>query len=1086
MRHMISTACVTGLVGVLTISNAFGETNMSKTDSNDVAQGMFGEGCVSAADGLARAEALGLAEYEGPPLTVELWAKLNSKTNFNIMLAYAPKESPRHWEFYTYLGSGSLSVYLPGLEPAEIQSNRDITDGQWHYLAFVFEPARIRLYVDGEQVADRTVSIIPAREQAAGMAMLSFGRLVSSQTGNLGCDGVIDEVRVSKVAREINAVPQGPFETDADTVGLWHFDEEPDTNTYRDASRQGNHAAVLRMPKRSLDAIDLASYDPQPGPMDTPAVEVDLTPGEAAHPDGPQVVILDGTWQMAEAGSDQDRLAGNWADAVPAEVPGSVHSALFAAGKIPDPRIGLNDAIAREQSFKTWWFRRTFQRPDAEIVRLVFDGVSIRGTVWLNGVLLGSHEGMFGGPVFDVSGMLREENTLVVKIDPAPHTETGIHGNNQAWRQTVVFNNVWGWHYSNIPALGIWRSVRVEEVPPVEVKNPFVAARDAQKGLLDISVALHGPLDGWSGTLVGDIEPENFEGKSYHFESQVISRGALEQAHLRVTIPDPKLWWPNDIGEQNLYKLKVSFIPADGGKADSDTAIFGIRTVEMRPLPGGPYANKFNWTFVINGRPMFVKGNGWCTMDPLMDFSYERYDRFISLAQSQHIQMFRGWGSGMPETDAFYDLCNRKGIMVLQEWPTAWNSHLEQPFDMLEETVRLNTLRLRNNPSLVMWGAGNESSNPFGTAIDMMGRYSVELDGTRPFHRGEPWGGSIHNYDCYWGRQPLDRNLRLTADFIGEFGLACMPDLESVLRYLPEDEKDVWPPAPDGALAHHTPIFNTAEDMSRLEQYSSYFMPQDSLEHFIIGSQLSQATGVRHPLELNRTRWPECAGCLYYKMNDNYPAASWSCADWYGAPKIGHYIFQDAFSPLHACALFSTLNPQGQAVSLPVFALDDADALTGAEWEVIVSAYDATLGEVKRQTYKGSGSIDRVRKLGTFDLGAEQTQTTPLLIVVELRKSGMTADRTFYWTNYEAEPGCLMRLPRTKLSMHVEDGNAAITNDGAMPAVAVHIQRPGHADTFMANDNYFWLNPGETVTVGVNEPDGLTIAAWNADKEQGR
>ena len=94
-------------------------------------------------------------------------------------------------------------------------------------------------------------------------------------------------------------------------------------------------------------------------------------------------------------------------------------------------------------------------------------------------------------------------------------------------------------------------------------------------------------------------------------------------------------------------------------------------------------------------------------MDALLDFSRERYDRFLSVARHQNIQLIRAWGGGMPETDAFYELCDEKGIMVMQEWPTAWNSHETQPFGMLEETVALNTVRLRNHPSLVMWGGGN-------------------------------------------------------------------------------------------------------------------------------------------------------------------------------------------------------------------------------------------------------------------------------------------------------------------------------------------------------------------------------------------
>ena len=119
----------------------------------------------------------------------------------------------------------------------------------------------------------------------------------------------------------------------------------------------------------------------------------------------------------------------------------------------------------------------------------------------------------------------------------------------------------------------------------------------------------------------------------------------------------------------------------------------------------------------------------------------------------------------------------------MQEWPTAWDSHKTQPVNVLKETVVRNTLRLRNHPSLVMWGAGNESSNPFGEMIDFMGKVSIELDGTRPFHRGEAWGGSKHNYNCWWDGLHLNHNLNMTADFWGEFGIPSLPLKEHVLYY---------------------------------------------------------------------------------------------------------------------------------------------------------------------------------------------------------------------------------------------------------------------------------------------------------------
>lgn len=105
-------------------------------------------------------------------------------------------------------------------------------------------------------------------------------------------------------------------------------------------------------------------------------------------------------------------------------------------------------------------------------------------------------------------------------------------------------------------------------------------------------------------------------------------------------------------------------------------------------------------------------------------------------------------------------------------------------------------------------GAGNESDKPFGPAIDMMGRLSIELDGTRPFHRGEAWGGSQHNYNCWWDDAHLNHNLNMTAPFWGEFGIASLPHIETVRRYL-DEEKEVWPPK--GAVISHTTLLSSEQ-----------------------------------------------------------------------------------------------------------------------------------------------------------------------------------------------------------------------------------------------------------------------------------
>ncbi len=165
--------------------------------------------------------------YHQPPLTVECWCKLDGKRGFNILVANRMKESSDHWELYSYAGSGVLSAYLPGYEPSEIKSETDITDGHWHYVAMRFDGRRVQLGLDGKRVRDTAVERRAAGGPAAAKAAsepppsLYFGAYPPQK---IGCDGLVDEVRISHALRPIDAVPDRPFTSDDATTGLWHFD----------------------------------------------------------------------------------------------------------------------------------------------------------------------------------------------------------------------------------------------------------------------------------------------------------------------------------------------------------------------------------------------------------------------------------------------------------------------------------------------------------------------------------------------------------------------------------------------------------------------------------------------------------------------------------------------------------------------------------------------------------------------------------------------------------------------------------------------------------------------------------------------
>ena len=839
--------------------------------------------------------------------------------------------------------------------------------------------------------------------------------------------------------------------------------------------------------QKSMDQVDREEFAPRSSPLDSERVALALAAGGLALPEPPATIDLGGDWEMAAGLAADDRLGQPWPDAIQAPVPCSVHTALLEAGRIPDPYVGLNDEIAYPEGFRTWWLRKTFPASDGA-ERVQFHGVFDACDVWLNGRFLGSHRGMFGEFEFAVAAHLEASNELVVRLHPAPFRLSDAEptpyftGLNVGWLDTATFNNSYGWHYINLPTVGIWRPVTLEARAPVRLRHPFVATLDAQAGRILLQVRLEGPAQAWKGRLAGQIAPENFRGQSCHFEHAVACEGGARDVSLELQLPNPRLWWPADHGAPDLYRLTLGFETRKPNGADRIETTFGLRTIEMRPLPDGPAPDAYNWTFVVNGREMFVKGANWCTKDALMRFDREGYARFFALARDAHVHLLRAWGSGMPETDDFFDLADRHGIMILQEWPTAWNSHAFQPLDILEETVRCTTLRIRNHPSLVMYGAGNESNQPEGEAIVMMGRHSVELDGTRPFHRAEPWGGSIHNYDVYWGRQPLDAWLSMEAPFIGEFGVASLPSLESTLRFLPAEERAVWPPRADGSLAHHMPVFNKKSGLSIHAQYVGDWVPNNSLENFVLGIQMTQATGMRHVLELNRTRWPRSTGICYYKLNDNNPAASWSTVDWYGAPKIAYHVLRQAFAPLHACVLFPRLNVAGEPVDLPVFLLDDAFALCRRDWKVRVRAFGQSLAPMALAEFRGAASPwERVRELGALSLNADQTFNIPLLVVAEVLVGNRVADRTFYWLNYAQIQGCLFNLPPTQLATERNSGSLTVSNEGAVPAVGVHFATDGLSDRFSCADSYFWLDAGEQRTIAVSHTDErIQVQAWNA------
>ena len=833
---------------------------------------------------------------------------------------------------------------------------------------------------------------------------------------------------------------------------------------------------------RSMAEAERKSYMQTDSPMDGEPELITLSKGsgEAAGAGATTgfSLTLDGSdWLLTDKGRD------NWSGAYTVSVPSSISGALFKAGVIGDPTVGRNDAAAKELGTRDWYYKKTFNYSGSgKNVFLCFDGVADRMEVFLNGKKVGEHQGMFGGPYIDVSGQIKAgDNELIVRLLPVLN-----------YTKTVVFNCSYAWHYADLPPIGIWNSVRVEDRTVAELDHPFITTVSHETGTLDMCVDItdgSGKGAKIGGTLYCTIKPKNFKGEAYSFTYVLPEAEAAgdRRIRLRFDLPEFKLWWPNGYGEQNLYTLETLFVDGAGGRS-YECSDFGVRTLKLIATGRKEAANMYNRTAVFNGKTVFLKGADWCTIDAVMNFTREDYDRILCRAKDQGLSVFRSWGGGMCETEDFYDLCDEYGLCVYQEWPCCWDSQKTQPKDVLYETVILNTKRIRNRASLLVYGGGNEGEAVVSDkVINQIGTLTYQYDGTRDFWRQDGGVGAygITHDHIHWGGETPEHYAEVyynSTNNLHEYGLDSMMNLESIAKFATKEEMEQWPIDPAGTVAYHTATFNGMKgwqqtpygyDIDTFIHYASQFVEVTDLESLVLGSQIAQ-TMADYPAALNsRINFPNQSMVMVYKFNDVYPGASWSVVDYYGAPKMAYWFLQDAYAPLTAgirTDRYDTYNKSDRSLSLPVYVLDDADALKGAQWEVNVTAYDGRLETVKSVSYNGSGSIDMNMQVGLFTLTEAQTDTAPLFIVTTLYKNGALAARNYIFMNSGKDPGCLFAIPAAKVDYTVSGNTVTFKNVSSVPAVALQFDVGSASDTFRPSDNYFWLDAGETYSVTVNDP----------------
>ena len=397
-------------------------------------------------------------------------------------------------------------------------------------------------------------------------------------------------------------------------------------------------------------------------------------------------------------------LSGAELSAIPATVPGCVHTDLLSAGLIEDPYLDENERKVAWIGHTDWTYHTSFEAsPYDGRVDLVCAGLDTVATIWLNGIELGRTANMHRGYRFDVRSALRSgTNTLKVKFDSA-------YGYAQAWQEKLgdrpnaypepfhfirkmACNFGWDWGPTLVTA-GIWQDIglhtwsvaRLAEVrPQVTVENGV--------GRVDVHVALDRETDG-PVTVVAAVAGR-----------ETVARISGREAVLSVTVEDPELWWPRGYGQQPRYDLDVT-LSDTYGTLDVWSRRIGFRDVRLDTTDGA-------FTVVVNDVPVFVRGVNWIPDDVFVTrIDRDRLAARFAQACDANVNYLRVWGGGRYESEDFYDLADELGLMVGQDFLFACAAYPEEePFaSEVAAEARENVVRLSSHPSLVMWTGNNEN-----------------------------------------------------------------------------------------------------------------------------------------------------------------------------------------------------------------------------------------------------------------------------------------------------------------------------------------------------------------------------------------
>ena len=764
-----------------------------------------------------------------------------------------------------------------------------------------------------------------------------------------------------------------------------------------------------------------------------------------------EILDLTGQWRFKQypvsARRMRDLDGGNWLNCV---VPSSIYTDLAEAGIIERKKLESNPEEFFQISLEPWIYKKDFDLPSGflanEKIELLFEGLDTFGQVWLNGKLISRTDNMFCQWRFDVAKILKQRgNELLVKFDSAVEegerlmSRYGMLSKDKcSLPQRAYVRKAqcqFGWDWAPVlPGCGIWKPVRLEAFKAASISDVHITTVDCGKSNADIKIFVQ--IEKFSPRpMVCSLSVIDAAGK-IAAKANLQYSARHKQASAVVKIAKHQLWQPRPYGSQPLYKL-IAELHSGEELVDSASQNFGIRTVKLNQVPD-EHGQSFQ--FEINGRPVYVKGADWIPASIFIGSAGANdYERLLVSAADANINMLRVWGGGIYETEEFYNLCDRLGILVWQDFMFACAYYPDRNWfvERVKREAAQNIIRLRNHPSLVLWCGNNEidwqhSTGKLGRSKKFYGRNIYhkilpqlvnELDPSRDYIASTPLGpakeangpraGTVHQWDVWSGLKPSDDYLSQVPRFVAEFGFQSLPCKKTMKDLLDIDKIHTA----DFSIEKHNYQPNGP---ARLQYYiNEQFRSPANIDEFIYLSQLTQGRAIRKNVEHLQANSDINSGVLFWQFNDCCRAVSWSCLDYAGGKKALYYYARRFYSPVivAASADYQQHRPQKKSIaSITASVVNHSlSPLTGLLLCRIVDTNFKVIDEFKRPVSVGPGDVTKVLLPQSFTL-PKNPKNSFIHILLE-NDADVIAENSFFYLpdKYFDFPACNVEVKTKKL-----------------------------------------------------------------------